>query len=96
MKIFGLSSNNRNVYNVLGTTVEANIESHDKLMRDKLKRIEQDYKRYLQTNIDTARSMERVAKEDRRSREAAYYGLMAEIYQHILDNYTLSKSYDKP
>lgn len=76
--------------------IEDIIESQDKLMRDNLKQIEQDFKRQLQTSIDTAKSMEMLALKECRMREAKRYQVMAQIYQQLLDNYTLSNSYNKP
>ena len=76
--------------------IEEVIQSQDKIMRENLKQIEDDYKQHLRVSIDTAKSMERLAMQEGKAHEAARHRLLAQIYQQILDNYSLSNSYDKP
>jgi hypothetical protein len=71
------------------------VKSKDAAMRAKLREIEADYKHYLQACLDTCRSMENLAAEDHRLLDLASYRLKAQIYRQLLDNYTLSRSYNR-
>jgi TPP-dependent pyruvate/acetoin dehydrogenase alpha subunit len=92
-----MSDNNKQELRRFPTwNLEEHIKYQDTATRERLKQIEQDFKRQLQTNIETARSMERLAIQEGRIREAVHYQAMAQIYQQLLDNYSLSNSYDTP
>lgn len=71
------------------------IASTEKDVQNQLKQIERDFRRHIQTCIDTCKSMERLAVNAGKESEAARYSLQARIYQQILDNYSLSNSYDR-
>lgn len=80
---------------LFASKVEEIVQSKDAAMRTKLREIEADYKHYLQACLDTCNSMEKLAAEDHRFLDMTSYRLKAQIYRQLLENYTLSRSYDK-
>ena len=79
----------------LTAQLEQLCKSRDEQMRTKLKEIEREYRQFIIASIDTCNSLEKMAVRDGRILDAKSWALKAQIYQQILDNYTLSKSYDQ-
>ena len=76
--------------------IEEVIKARDKAIAYNLKQIESEYKRQIEVAIETCESMERLAAEDHRLLDVQRYRLQAQIYRQLLDNYSLSNSYNHP
>lgn len=61
-----------------------------------LKEIEAEFRKHLAACIDTCKSLEVLALKEHRMLEAHSYKIKAEIYQKLLDSYSLSNSYNRP
>ena len=75
---------------------EDTIEANEKTVNNHLKQIESEFRRHIQVAIDTCESMERLAAEDHKPTLAESYRIKTQIYRQLLDNYTLSNSYNRP
>ena len=64
-------------------------------MRETLKRIEDDYRAFLNASLSTCNSFAKIAQEEGNSIIESRYALLAEVYEQLLKNFTLSKSYNK-